>query len=59
MSFDYWCHFLETGNNGPQQKKELLVLKKQKTKLSQQNIAAKVEVTRVEKETGKYSKPIW
>jgi predicted RNA-binding protein Jag len=40
-------------------KKELSVLKKQKTGLSQQNTAAKVEVTRVENETGKYSKPIW
>jgi hypothetical protein len=34
-------------------------LKKQKTELSQLNTAAKVEVTRVETETGKYSKPIW
>jgi hypothetical protein len=35
-------------------KKELSVLnKKQKTKLSQRNTAAKVEVTRVERETGK------
>jgi hypothetical protein len=40
-------------------KKELSALKKQKTKLSQLNTAAKVEVTRVETETGKYSKPIW
>jgi hypothetical protein len=42
-------------------KKELSVLnKKQKTKLlSQRNTAAKVEVTRVERETGKYSKPFW
>jgi hypothetical protein len=40
-------------------KKELSVLKKQKTKLSQHDTTAKVEVTRVEKETGKYSKPIW
>ena len=40
-------------------KKELSLLKKQKTELSQQNTAAKVEVTRVENETGKYSKPIW
>ena len=39
-------------------KKELSVLKKHKTELSQQNTAAKVEVTRVENETGKYSKPI-
>jgi hypothetical protein len=42
-------------------KKELSVLnkKKQKTELSQRNTAAKVEVTRVERETGKYSKPFW
>jgi hypothetical protein len=39
-------------------KKELSALKKQKTELSQRNTAAKVEVTRVETETGKYSKPI-
>jgi hypothetical protein len=36
-------------------KKELSVLKKQKTELSQRNTAAKVEVTKVEKELGKYS----
>jgi hypothetical protein len=41
-------------------KKELSVLnKKQKAELSQRNTAAKVEVTRVERETGKYSKPFW
>ena len=41
-------------------KKKLSVLnKKQSTKLSQRNTAAKVEVTRVERETGKYSKPFW
>jgi hypothetical protein len=40
-------------------KKELSVLKKQKTKLSQQNTAAKVEVTRDERKTGKYSKLVW
>ncbi len=39
-------------------KKELSVLKKQKTELSQQNTVAKVEVTRVERETGRYSKTI-
>jgi hypothetical protein len=39
-------------------KKELSALKQQKTELSQRNTAAKVEVTRVETETGKYSKPI-
>jgi predicted nucleic acid-binding Zn-ribbon protein len=39
--------------------KELSVLKKQKTKLSQRNTAAKVEVTRVKRETGKHSKLIW
>jgi hypothetical protein len=39
-------------------KKELSLLdKKQKTKLSQWNTAARVEVTRVERERGKYSKP--
>jgi hypothetical protein len=41
-------------------KKELSLLnKKQKTKLSQWNTAARVEVTRVEREIGKYSKPFW
>jgi hypothetical protein len=39
-------------------KKELSALKKQKTELSQRNTAAKVEVAKVEKELGKYSKPI-
>jgi hypothetical protein len=39
-------------------KKELSLLKKQKTKLLQQNTTAKAEVTRVRKETGKYSEPI-
>jgi hypothetical protein len=37
-----------------------VAIKKRKTELSQNNMAAKVEVTRVEKETGKEcSKPIW
>jgi hypothetical protein len=40
-------------------KKELSVLKNKKTELSQQNTASKVEVTRVERETGRYSKHIW
>jgi hypothetical protein len=40
-------------------KKELSALKKKKIDLSQDDVAAKLEVTVVEKETGKYSKPIW
>jgi hypothetical protein len=40
-------------------KKELSVLKKQKTGLLQQNTTAKVEVTRIKKESGKYSTAIW
>jgi vacuolar-type H+-ATPase subunit D/Vma8 len=40
-------------------KKGLSALKKQKTELSQRNTAAKVEVAKVEKELGKYSKPVW
>ena len=39
-------------------KKELSILKKKKTELSQSNTAAKLEVTQVEKEAGRYSKPI-
>jgi hypothetical protein len=39
-------------------KKELSALKKRKTGLSHRNTAAKVEVAKVEKETGNYSKPI-
>jgi predicted nucleic acid-binding Zn-ribbon protein len=39
-------------------KYELTDLKKKKTELSQKNTAAKVEVTEVRKDTGKYSKPI-
>ena len=39
-------------------KKELSDLKKKKTEFSQNNTAAKVEVTRVEKVIGKYTKPI-
>jgi hypothetical protein len=39
-------------------KKELLALKEKKKELLQNNTAVKVEVTQVEKETGKYSKPV-
>jgi hypothetical protein len=39
-------------------KKELTTMKKTKADLSKENTAAKVEVVEVEKETGKYSKPI-
>jgi hypothetical protein len=39
-------------------KKELSTLKKHKTDLSQSNTAAKLEVTLVEKATGRYSKPV-
>jgi hypothetical protein len=39
-------------------KKELTVLKKRKTELSQSNTAAKLAVALVEKELGRYSKPV-
>jgi diketogulonate reductase-like aldo/keto reductase len=42
-----------------EEEREAAILKKRKTELLQRNTAAKVEVAKVEKETGKYSKPIW